>query len=126
MTLHNNIRFLARTLTVTLLASLISPGNASSQTPTALYNPTVRKAGLGEESAPRENKDAAGESWTIKYADPAQGASSADLISRALQSNTELAAIRLDLERARARLRRTPGGRDRILRENTTRARTAY
>jgi cobalt-zinc-cadmium efflux system outer membrane protein len=107
--LHNircrDIRFLAQTLTVTLLTSLISSGNASGQTPTALYNPTVRKAGLGEGTAPPENKDPAGESWTINYADPSQGASSADLISRALQSNTELAAIRLDLERAKARLR---------------------
>ena len=39
------------------------------------------------------------------YADPAQGASSDELIQRALTSNAELAAARLDIERARARLR---------------------
>ena len=39
------------------------------------------------------------------YFDPAQGASSTDLVRRALQSNGELAAARLDIERARARLR---------------------
>ncbi|MDQ3802350.1 MAG: TolC family protein [Acidobacteriota bacterium] len=39
------------------------------------------------------------------YYDPVQGASSTDLVRRALRSNGELAAARLDIERARARLR---------------------
>jgi outer membrane protein, heavy metal efflux system len=39
------------------------------------------------------------------YSDPVQGASSEDLVRRALASNLELAAARLDIERARARLR---------------------
>src|SRR5215203_4683878 len=39
------------------------------------------------------------------YRDPAQGASSSDLVRRALASNGELAAARIDVERARARLR---------------------
>ncbi|MGB7923369.1 MAG: TolC family protein [Pyrinomonadaceae bacterium] len=39
------------------------------------------------------------------YFDPLQGASSDDLVRRALTSNGELAAARLDIERARARLR---------------------
>ncbi len=39
------------------------------------------------------------------YADPVQGASSVDVVRRALASNRELAAVRLDVERARARLR---------------------
>jgi cobalt-zinc-cadmium efflux system outer membrane protein len=39
------------------------------------------------------------------YFDPAQGASSADLVRRALTSNGELAAARMEIERARARLR---------------------
>jgi hypothetical protein len=38
------------------------------------------------------------------YVDPLQGASSNDLVRRALSSNAELAAIRLDIERGRARL----------------------
>lgn len=38
------------------------------------------------------------------YFDPAQGASSTDLVRRALASNGELAAARLDIQRARARL----------------------
>jgi outer membrane protein, heavy metal efflux system len=39
------------------------------------------------------------------YFDPIQGASSGDLIRRALASNAEFAAARLEVERARARLR---------------------
>ena len=40
-----------------------------------------------------------------RYADPTQGASSDDLVRRALTSNAELAAVRLEIERARARVR---------------------
>jgi outer membrane protein, heavy metal efflux system len=39
------------------------------------------------------------------YTDPVQGASSEDLVRRALASNAELAAAHLEIERARARLR---------------------
>ena len=39
------------------------------------------------------------------YIDPIRGASADDLVRRALSSNAELAAFRLDLERGRARLR---------------------
>ena len=39
-----------------------------------------------------------------RYADPVQGTSSNDLVRRALTSNAELAAARLDIERGRARL----------------------
>jgi cobalt-zinc-cadmium efflux system outer membrane protein len=39
------------------------------------------------------------------YVDPLQGASSSDLVRRALTTNTELAAARLEVERARGRLR---------------------
>jgi cobalt-zinc-cadmium efflux system outer membrane protein len=39
------------------------------------------------------------------YFDPLQGSSSVDLVRRALTSNGELAAARLDVERARARIR---------------------
>jgi cobalt-zinc-cadmium efflux system outer membrane protein len=38
------------------------------------------------------------------YFDPVQGSSSSDLVRRALTSNAELGAVRLDIERARARL----------------------
>lgn len=39
------------------------------------------------------------------YFDPVQGTSSSDLVRRALASNGELAAVRIEIERARARLR---------------------
>jgi outer membrane protein, heavy metal efflux system len=103
--IFRNARFLARTLVVVLLGSFIWPCNAVSQTPVALNNPTARKDGPGKGSATHEENDSDGESWTINYADPVQGASSGDLIRHALQSNAELAAARFDLERGRARLR---------------------
>lgn len=40
-----------------------------------------------------------------RYVDPLQGASSNDLVRRALASNAEIAATRFDVERARARIR---------------------
>src|SRR5262245_56540292 len=45
------------------------------------------------------------ENWITSYVDPVQGSSSIDLVRRALQSNTQLAATRLEIDRARARLR---------------------
>ncbi|MBA3768173.1 MAG: TolC family protein, partial [Acidobacteria bacterium] len=39
------------------------------------------------------------------YFDPLQGTSASDLVRRALASNRELAATRLDIERGRARVR---------------------
>jgi outer membrane protein, heavy metal efflux system len=45
------------------------------------------------------------DSWVAEYVDPVQGSSSIDLVRRALSSNAELAAVRLDVDRARARLR---------------------
>src|SRR5687768_11093772 len=44
-------------------------------------------------------------STLTRYFDPAQGSSSDDLVRRALTSNGELVAVRLEIERARARLR---------------------
>ena len=44
-------------------------------------------------------------STLARYFDPLQGSSSVDLIRRALASNGELAAARIEIERARARLR---------------------
>lgn len=40
-----------------------------------------------------------------RYFDPLQGTSSSDLVRQALASNGELAAVRIEIERARARLR---------------------
>jgi hypothetical protein len=43
--------------------------------------------------------------WTAPYVDPVQGSSSIDLVRRALSSNAEIAAVRLEINRASARLR---------------------
>jgi cobalt-zinc-cadmium efflux system outer membrane protein len=51
------------------------------------------------------NTSNAPESWIASYVDPVQGSSSIDLVRRALSANAELAAARLEIERARARLR---------------------
>ncbi|HST20692.1 MAG TPA: TolC family protein [Blastocatellia bacterium] len=58
---------------------------------------TVPIAAFGQESSTPLNT-------ASRYVDPAQGASSNDLIRRALTSNAEFAAARLDIERARARV----------------------
>lgn len=54
------------------------------------------------ESAPVAN---ASSTSLARYFDPAQGTSSNDLVRRALAANGELAAVRIEIERARARLR---------------------
>lgn len=70
---------------------------------------------LGAKASPSitANDEALAESRVIavvsptvaRYFDPLQGSSSLDLVRRALASNGELAAARLDIERARARVR---------------------
>ncbi len=45
------------------------------------------------------------ENWIAAYVDPIQGSSSIDLVRRALTANAQLAATRLEIDRARARLR---------------------
>lgn len=59
---------------------------------------------VASSGAARTPGPAAGSAVRLYY-DPAQGASSTDLVRRALASNSELAAARLEIERARARLR---------------------
>jgi len=86
----------------------------------ALSLATVPVAAFGQETSTKAgivSRSAAHQSDTLfasktetlntasRYVDPAQGASSNDLIRRALTSNTEFAAARLDIERARARVR---------------------
>jgi outer membrane protein, heavy metal efflux system len=48
--------------------------------------------------------DTSAENWLASYVDPIQGSSSIDLVSRAHTSNLQLAAARLEINRARARL----------------------
>jgi outer membrane protein, heavy metal efflux system len=98
-------RLLTRVFALALSAPLVWSGNAAGQTPIPKNDLVARKGASGGDGAPRGSDGADGESWTLNYADPIQGASSGDLIRRALRSNAELAATRLDYDRARARLR---------------------
>jgi len=95
-----------------LLVSLtVAPLTILSQTPSS------ESARAREQTALRstvsvldDDTTNAAESLTISptvalYFHPAQGASSDELVRRALTSNGELAAARLEIERARARLR---------------------
>src|SRR5262245_1442996 len=96
---------LTRAFALALLTVLVWSGNVAGQTPVPKNDLVARKGVPAGDSAARGSDAADGESWTINYVDPVQGASSGDLVRRALQSNAELAATRLDYERARARLR---------------------
>jgi outer membrane protein, heavy metal efflux system len=55
-------------------------------------------------AATRSISETVGE-WASPYVDPVQGTSSSELVRRALSSNAELAAARLEIERVRARLK---------------------
>ncbi len=59
----------------------------------------------GMATAPAMNESRVTASSLALYFDPLQGESSSDLVRRALLSNGELSAARLDIDRARARLR---------------------
>lgn len=59
----------------------------------------------GTISSASTTSEAVSNSSIAKYFDPLQGATSTDLVGRALASNGELAAARIDQTRARARLR---------------------
>ncbi|MGH9929999.1 MAG: TolC family protein [Pyrinomonadaceae bacterium] len=69
----------------------------------------------GKSSEPAVGREGSSDGWPVKpsgpspilarYFDPLQGVSSSDLVRRALSSNGELAAVRIEIERGRARLR---------------------
>jgi hypothetical protein len=103
--ISHNARLPTRAFVLALSALLVWSGNVAGQTPIPKNDFVARKGDPAGDGAARGSDAADGESWTINYVDPAQGASSGDLVRRALQSNAELTATRLDYERARARLR---------------------
>ena len=74
--------------------------------PAAGQNVSTASARTLRETAPAPSADIPAAASSVHlYSDPVQGASSEELVRRALASNGELAAARLDLTRARARLR---------------------
>lgn len=105
-----SIRAITRTIHLTLLALVGLSPVAFAQSASG-ENGMVRRDGPTASAIPNQLSDlvSAAKSSTIspsttRYFDPAQGASSNDLVRRAIASNAELAAVRLDIERGRARL----------------------
>jgi cobalt-zinc-cadmium efflux system outer membrane protein len=94
------IRFLS-TLIISLAASVVSYGQVPA---TGGPNSGQDPPGPAVEAGVAGTPGAAG-NRIAGYVDPVQGSSSIDLARRALTSNAQLAASRLDIDRARARLR---------------------
>ena len=90
-----SIRYLAVSIVIACVTTTIR-AQGNSQTAIALNQPSA--SSTITEVAPVS-------AVVNRYYDPLQGESSADLIRRALLSNRELAAARLEINRARARLR---------------------
>ncbi|HKO42387.1 MAG TPA: TolC family protein [Pyrinomonadaceae bacterium] len=96
-----------------LLACIISLGHWSiveAQNPSALAvvppgNSSATAVGRNEMPESSAVKPSVLSPTLERYFDPVQGTSSNDLVRRALASNGELAAVRIEIERARARLR---------------------
>ena len=95
----------------TYLVALLNLFLALSNSTFAQTQAVNRSGGSVTNSSPAVSSDrdstSAAPSISVlgRYFDPLQGASSSDLVRRALASNGELAAARLDAERARGRLR---------------------
>jgi outer membrane protein, heavy metal efflux system len=86
---------------VVIFTAVVAAGQPPAPTDSTATNGEATHA-AGERAA---DSPGAPENWSAAYVDPVQGVSSSDLVRRALASNAELAAARLDIERARARLR---------------------
>ncbi|MGH8700723.1 MAG: TolC family protein [Burkholderiales bacterium] len=103
MTEFGAVLRLTQLLTFTLLTYLAGSAQVMGQSAPAAGDRRQQNEGP-QLSTDLQSADIS-ENHTGSYLDPMQGASSDDLIRRALQSNAGLAATRLDLERGRARLR---------------------
>ena len=107
------IRAVARLFLIPFLIAAAPDGVVFGQNPTSESG--IVPATLGGSRVPTLPKQPSGAgapkgsaiSTLSLYYDPLQGASSSDLVRRALSSNAEISAVRLDIERARARLRQT-------------------
>ncbi len=88
-----------------LLALLIPFNIAAGQSPANPQAVKTEIASSRSDSDPSLNGTTPALNWVEPYVDPAQGALAIDLVRRALASNAELAAVRIEIDRARARLR---------------------
>jgi cobalt-zinc-cadmium efflux system outer membrane protein len=99
---------LARTLLyicLTLFIASIRPTHVAAQNPAETrVNALERRKIKATFISALETSDST-ENAIAAYVDPIQGSSSIDLVRRALASNAQIAAARLEIDRARARLR---------------------
>jgi len=104
-----NTRALVRLLILIAAAVVALRINSYGQEPSTkgivLRNTDTRLPRAHEYEAPAATNAGAFSATTSHYVDSVQGASSDDLVRRALSTNSDLAAARLDIERARARVR---------------------
>lgn len=103
-------RAMAQLISLLLVAGFAVPARAFGQEPSARegivsHNATTRMNTAGQNDILAATKTEPLSTAAMSYVDRAQGSSSDDLVRRALASNTDLAATRLDVERARARIR---------------------
>ena len=101
-------RALARSLILIAAAGVPVHVNAYGQEPSTKEGIVTRTAATTSRSHDYDAVAATVEplgTATSRYLDSFQGASSDDLVRRALTTNADLAAARLDIERARARVR---------------------
>ena len=82
-------------LAATLAQAQDRPGAATKRAPSK----TISELRSPDTTSPAESRS------VDPYFDPVQGASSNEIVRRALAANGELVAVRLEIERARARLR---------------------
>src|SRR5512138_1049584 len=98
-------RALAHWLTLTLVIVVAMPVPAHGQGPAnregIVSRSAVRTAAASSSFRPAVKTEPLS-STLSRYVDPAQGVASDGLIRRALATNAELAAARLDIDRARA------------------------
>jgi cobalt-zinc-cadmium efflux system outer membrane protein len=103
------VRAITRSLSIclsTLVISLAASAVVVGQSPATAGDAASGQGAISPAGSRRATDlSVKPESWVSDYVDPAQGASSVDLVRCAVTSNAELAAARLEIERARARLR---------------------
>jgi len=86
-----------------LFAEVSARGQGKPDSPVALETKVTRSVNPISAARPEFPDSPVLNPTLTRYFDPVQGTSSSDLVRRALASNGELAAARLDIERARAR-----------------------
>ncbi len=98
-------RALIQSLSIVVISLASSSAGYGQVSPTGNGSNSGRDLPIPTAEVRAANDSGAPENWTAAYVDPVQGLSSIELARRALSSNTQLAAARLEINRASARLR---------------------